>query len=172
MKAHQQTIGRSDEWGTPEWIGEPLGLFDFDPCAMKSRLLPWVANHLTAANDGLNAEWFGRVWLNPPFRRGLRARFMQRMAEHNNGIMLIPAACETEPFRKFVFGIAAGILMLDRRPIFVGADGQPVKVRNKKTGKESIANSGCTICLVAYGEQNLEALKKSGLGTVLREVAA
>lgn len=158
MKAHQRTIGLNDEWLTPKWVLDPLGAFDLDPCASVVR--PWdtAAKHYTIDDDGLSQEWSGRVWLNPPFHRYLRPKFMQRMAEHNNGIMLIPAACETRPFREFVWGKASGILMLDRRPHFMNT-----------AGVEAKANSGCTICLVAYGKLNLRWLKSSGLGVVLTE---
>lgn len=160
MKAHQQTIGLNDEWLTPRWILAPLGEFDLDPCAPIER--PWntAKTHYTFENDGLRLPWAGRVWLNPPFNRNERPRWMQRMASHNNGIMLVPAACETEAFQKYVFGKAAGLLMLNRRPHFCAVD-----------GVEARANSGCTICLVAYGEPNLDALIDSGLGTVLLEAA-
>src|SRR5690606_2358615 len=106
---------------------------------------PWpTANyHFTARVNGLSKPWFGRVWLNPPFNRYQRSLWMERMAEHGDGVMLIPAACETQAFREFVFGVADGVLMLNRRPHFCD-----------EQGVEAKANSGCTICLVAYGEQN------------------
>jgi hypothetical protein len=160
MKAHQQTIGLNDEWLTPRWILAPLGEFDLDPCSPVER--PWntARTHYTIQNDGLKLPWAGRVWLNPPFNRNERPEWMQRMAAHNNGIMLVPAACETEAFQRHVFGKASGILMLSRRPHFCAVDGVEAK-----------ANSGCTICLVSYGQSNLDALIDSGLGTVLMEVA-
>lgn len=160
MKAHQNTVGITDVWGTPLWILEPLGHFDLDPCAMPSRLLPCISTHLTEEDDGLTMAWDGRVWLNPPFNRYQRPRWMERMAKHNNGIMLIPAACETDAFQRYVWGKASGILMLSRRPHFVAPDGTEAK-----------ANSGCTICLVAYGEENARKLRASGLGVLLAEVA-
>jgi len=82
------------------------------------------------------------------------------MANHGNGIMLIPAACETEAFRTTVLSKASGILMLNHRPHFCDVRGNPAK-----------ANSGCTICLVAYGAENLAALICSGLGSVLKVIA-
>ncbi len=81
------------------------------------------------------------------------------MAEHNNGIMLVPAACETEAFAKHVYPHATGILMLNRRPHFCDT-----------AGNEAKANSGCTICLVSYGFHNDVTLDESGLGTMLRWV--
>lgn len=160
MKAHQRTIGKNDEWLTPRWVLDVLGEFDLDPCSPINR--PWdtAKRHFTIEDDGLSREWHGRVWCNPPFHRYLRPLWMEKMARHNNGIMLLPAACETAAFSDHVFGKCSGILMLNRRPHFHYIDGSEAK-----------ANSGCTIALIAYGEDNFDALKKSGLGYPLVEAA-
>lgn len=160
MKTHQKPIGLNDEWLTPPWILKPLGLFDLDPCAPVTR--PWATadHHYTIEDDGLSREWFGRVWLNPPFNRYERPKWMAKMAEHNNGVMLIPAAWETEAFRQNVWGKASGILALHKRPRFCYVDGKKAK-----------ANSGCTICLVAYGDDNFQILRASGLGFAFQEAA-
>lgn len=158
MKAHQKTVGKNDEWLTPPWLLGKLGEFDLDPAAPEVRPWPTAKHHYTAADDGLTKEWFGRVWLNPPFNRYQRPLWMAKMAAHGNGIMLIPAAGETKPFADHVWGKCDGILMLNRRPHFYYVD-----------GTEAAANSGCTIALVAYGADNFEILKASGLGFPLVE---
>lgn len=152
-------MGDCDEWLTPRWILDELGEFDLDPCASVDR--PWdtAKMHMTVLDNGLMNQWDGRVWLNPPFNRYERWRWMWRMSLHNNGIMLIPAACETKSFAEYVWGKASGILMLNRRPHFCDTSGQEAK-----------ANSGCTICLVAYGKENLRVLMNSNLGNVVREI--
>lgn len=160
MKGHQQTIGKSDSWGTPAWITDALGRFDLDPCAMPTPARQIALTNYTEREDGLVQEWAGRVWLNPPFNRYERPYWMERMSRHNFGTMLIPAACETAPFAKYVWGVAKGILMLRERPYFLKPDGTRAR-----------SNSGCTICLVAYGDYDLHKLRESGLGTVLREVS-
>ena len=160
MKAHQSAIGKTDVWLTPRWLLEPLGRFDLDPAASIDQPWPTADHHYTEVLDGLAQSWFGRVWLNPPFNRYQRGTWMRRMAEHGNGIMLVPAACETEAFRRYVFGAADGLLMLSRRPHFCD-----------QQGVEAKANSGCTICLVAYGESNGQVLRESGLGIYLKEAA-
>jgi len=159
MKQHQSTLGKSDEWITPPYIIKSLGDFDLDPCNCINPPFKTAKNSYTILDDGLNRDWYGRVWLNPPFNRKIRPLWMEKMSIHNNGIMLIPAACETKPFKEFVFSNCSGILMLDHRPHFLYSNGMKAK-----------ANSGCTICLVAYGENNLESLIKSGLGQVLTRV--
>lgn len=156
MKHHQSTVGKNDEWLTPRKILDVLGKFDLDPCAPVNRPWPTATHHFTLVDDGLSQMWFGRVWLNPPFNRYERGKWMKRMSEHGNGVMLVPAACETKHFRQWVFNAASGLLMLDHRPHFYYVDGTRAR-----------ANSGCTICLVAYGNKNFDMLKQCGLGTPL-----
>lgn len=158
MKAHQRTVGMNDEWITPRWITSALGHFDLDPCSPVDP--PWqiAKASYSVIDDGLSSDWHGRVWLNPPFNRYERSKWMEKMALHGNGIMLIPAACETKPFRDFVWGKCDSILFLRKRPHFYFIDGSEAK-----------ANSGCTICLVAYGESNTDSLLQSGLGYVVKE---
>lgn len=165
MKQHQQpNKGKSSIWLTPQWILKPLGRFDLDPCAAPLPR-PWATatRHIELPEDGLNTSWGAaarnRVWLNPPFGKGEREKWMQRMATHGNGIMLIPAATETAAFTEFVW---SGILFLDRRPHFHYPD-----------GTEADANSGCSICLVSYDWElgmvsNRESLERSGLGIVVK----
>jgi len=160
LKIHQKQIGKSDEWLTPKEILNELGIFDLDPCSPIVR--PWdtAKLHLTIEDNGLLRNWGNkRVWLNPPFNKKLRDKWMAKMAKHNNGIMLVPAACETKAFRNYVWGKCSGILMLSNRPYF-----------HYQNGEKSKYNSGCTICLIAYGDRNFEALLGSNLGICLKEI--
>lgn len=156
MKAHQSAIGKNDEWLTPKWIFEGLGEFDLDPCSPVKR--PWdtAKRHYTVNDDGLKKEWSGRVWLNPPFNRYERHLWMKKMGEHGNGIMLIPAAMETKSWHDWVWPYLSGVLILNKRPHFCFVDGTEAK-----------ANSGCTIALVAFGEENFKALLNSKNGICL-----
>ena len=156
MKHHQRTEELNDEWLTPPEILKALGVFDLDPCAPTVR--PWATAraHISLPADGLAAAWSGRVWLNPPFNRYARPRWMQRMAEHGNGVMLIPAATETEAFDAHVWKRADAVCFVKTRPHFHFVDGQRAK-----------ANCGTAIALVAYGENNVAALRSANLGTVV-----
>ena len=156
MKAHQKTIGLNDEWLTPPEIIQALGDFDLDPCAPSVR--PWstARRHIALPADGLNSKWEGRVWLNPPFNRYIRPLWMQKMAEHGQGIMLIPAATETEAFHAHVWERANSVLFMRGRPHFHFID-----------GTRADANSGTAIVLVSYSDVDTDVLQKSGLGKVV-----
>ena len=108
--------------------------------------------------DGLTEPWFGRVWLNPPFQGAVP--WLEKMADHGNGIALLPCATDTVFFQKWVFGHTSGILFLKGRVTFYFPDG-------------SVAANNCPrpCCLVAYGMNNLAALAASGLaGSLCVEV--
>lgn len=96
-----------------------------------------------------------RIWLNPPFGREAAA-WLARMAEHGNGVALIPARTETAMFYASVWGAADGVLFIKGRPHFHYVD-----------GRRAAFNSGAPIALVAYGRENLNALCDSGLGFVV-----
>lgn len=153
MKTHQTPIGKNDEWLTPKWILNALGDFYLDPCAPINR--PWdtADTHYSVREDGLSLPWHGRVWLNPPFKRGEREKWMRKMAMHRSGIMLIPAATETRAFFDLVWDCASAVCFLRTRPHF-----------HYVTGEEARANCGCALVLVAYSQSDARVLENCGLG--------
>lgn len=146
MKHHQACVGKSDDWITPPEILVPLGKFDFDPCPCPR----------PGGFDGLEDKWSGRVWCNPPFDRRTRPRWMQRMAEHGNGILLVPAATETKAFYNWVWAKAEAICFVCGRPHFHFPD-----------GLRAPFNCGTAIALVAYGTTNANMLRRADLGITL-----
>ena len=154
LSAHQSARMKNDEWLTPPEILRPLGRFDLDPCAPITR--PWdtAMHHYTVLDDGLSKPWAGRVWCNPPFGREA-VKWLRRMAQHGNGIALIPARTETAMFYEAVWDSADAVLFIKGRPHF-----------HFVTGERAPFNSGAPICLVAYGQSNVQSLLDSGLGVV------
>lgn len=145
-------VAASHVWLTPPEIIEALGPFDLDPCAApEPRPWPTAARHITLPEDGLRAEWEGRVWCNPPFGSHTAA-WLARMAGHGNGIALTFARTDTRMFRQHVWPHTSGVLFLHGRPHFYLPDGTRAK-----------GNSGGPICLIAYGAANGERLRTCGL---------
>lgn len=142
-------VAESHVWLTPPAIKDPLGPFDLDPCAAPSpRPWPTAAVHYELPDDGLSLPWFGRVWLNPPFGDQTWA-WLERMAEHGNGIALAFARTETVGFHRWVWDRADAVLFLKSRPHFHRPDG--VRARG---------NSGGPIVLIAYGAANVAFLHR------------
>ena len=153
MGGHQSAAMLKDEWPTPPHIIKALGLFDLDPCAPHESRRPWdmASRHYSAEDDGLNQPWEGRVWCNPPY--GLEAaKWLDRLANHGNGIALIFARTETAMFFEHVWGKADAVLFLRGRLHFHHVD-----------GARAAANAGAPSVLVAYGEHNVQALRDSGI---------
>lgn len=85
----EEQSGEGDEWYTPPWLFEALGLrFSMDVCAPQSptaRTCP-ADRYFTAADDGLAQEWAGTVWCNPPYSDP--APWVERMIGHGDGLLL------------------------------------------------------------------------------------
>lgn len=154
LRGHRHPVGKSDEWLTPPYILEALGKFDLDPCTSHPR--PWdtARVHYTEKDDGLTQDWFGRVWVNPPYGPPKEIRpWIARLAEHGRGTALIFARTETRMFQDLVFARAAGVLFLRGRLRFY-----------RKTGLIGEGrNAGAPSALVAYGDRDALRLERSGL---------
>ncbi|GAB0151060.1 DNA N-6-adenine-methyltransferase [Marinobacterium sp. BA1] len=150
---------QKDEWLTPPEIIKVLGPFDLDPCSPADRR-PWdtATVHLGVEDNGLDWEWFGRVWLNPPYGREA-AKWLERMADHGNGIALVFARTETDMFFRHVWQRAHSILFIRGRLHFHHVDGTRAK-----------ANSGAPSCLIAYSDADTEVLRSCGIEGQLVEL--
>lgn len=152
MGSHQSARADTTTWLTPPHVIEALGKFDVDPCAAPSpRPWPTATRHIELPEDGLEATWEGRVWLNPPYSFAAW-KWLSKLAEHGRGTALIFARTETAGFVEQVWGKATGVLFLHGRLYFHKAD-----------GTRAGANSGAPSCLVAYGQDDADRLMTCGL---------
>ncbi len=151
MNFSSRTKSTRDDWQTPLSIVQSLGPFDLDPCANSRNPTRLATVGFTVEDDGLSKDWDGRVWLNPPY--GSEAKlWLKRLAEHGNGIALIPPRLGAKWFHDIVLSSFSAILFLRGRVSFLDPQTNiPVKGNNA----DSI--------LVAYGEQNVISLVKSNI---------
>lgn len=151
MGSHESSRMLNDEWLTPPEIVRALGPFDLDPCSPINR--PWdtAAQHYSVLDDGLKQTWHGRVWMNPPYGRET-GKWLERLANHGDGIALIFARTETAMFGQHGWDRADGMLFLAGRLHFHYVD-----------GTRAAASGGAPSVLLAYGERNVQALRDSGL---------
>jgi len=92
MSAHEQSVGATDEWYTPSYVFEAMGVrFDLDVSAPRAGCpaMRWCDGAYT--DDSLSKHWFGFVWMNPPFgkRMGL-VPWLEKFFAHGNGVALVP----------------------------------------------------------------------------------
>lgn len=137
----------SDEYYTPLEIIRSLGHFDLDPSAAPGHYT--ADNPYTKEDDGLTKEWIGRVWLNPPYSQPLLRLFLEKMAEHNNGIVLLFNRCDNLMFHEIVFKKATAMKFLRKRIRFIRPDGT-------QAGSPS-----CGSVLIAFGMGNAISLQES-----------
>ena len=147
----QSAASRTDEWYTPPTIFEKLGAFDLDPCAPVNPLWLIAKTNYNIHDDGLSKEWFGRVWLNPPYSRPYLDRFVEKLANHGNGIALLFNRCDCRLFQDLIFKKADGIMFLKGRVKFFTPDG-------KQSG-----TPGCGSVLIAFGKENARLLESSNI---------
>ena len=155
MGSHQSHRAKTTTWLTPLNVITALGSFDLDPCAHPQ--WPTAKRLICLPDDGLTAAWTGRVWLNPPYGNEVW-EWLAKLADHGQGTALIFARTETAGFVSEVWGKATAVYFLHGRLHFHHTDGTRAK-----------ANAGAPSVLVAYGEQDAEALQACDLpGTYLR----
>lgn len=86
LRPHVNRGPSSNEWRTPKVIVEAarevLGHIDLDPASSPGANETVRASRIfTAEENGLENIWFGRVWMNPPYSKGLMGPFCQRLRE-------------------------------------------------------------------------------------------
>jgi len=103
-KAHVSNNSGENEWYTPECYIESarlvMGSIDLDPASSI------IANERVKANkfytqdeDGLSFDWYGNVWMNPPYSQPLIFQFISKIVESkdiNQAIILVNNGTETQ----------------------------------------------------------------------------
>lgn len=140
----------SVEWLTPPELVKKLGEFDLDPC---TPILPPFVHAKTNFNindNGLQKEWFGRVYMNPPYGKGMEL-WIEKLKNHNNGIALIFARTETKCFFNHIWDDADAVLFVKGRIKFYNIDG------------EQKGTPGAPSVFIAYGKENADILEKADI---------
>lgn len=155
VSVHERPVGDTTEWYTPVGLFLRLHLpkpawFDLDPAASPEGA-PFVPARTLwrKADDGLSREWFGHVWLNPPYGRAGVA-FIDRMIAHGDGLMLLASRTETAAYQR-ALAAADAVCLLRNRLWFTREDG--------KTGRSSFGST-----LFAFGAWAAGILSVADLG--------
>jgi len=104
----------SDHWETPEWLYRELDdefHFDFDPCPLHSTF------------DGLVIEWKDVNFVNPPYNRFDKPKFVKKAFEEwkkgKTSVLLLPAYTGDTTFHDYILPYAE-IRFLRGRVAFKG----------------------------------------------------
>lgn len=140
----------SDDYLTPRELVAALGPFDLDVSASVAQPWPTAAVMWTVREDGMSREWprGDLIWMNPPYSE-IEA-WMQRLADHGNGVALVFNRSDTKWFHRTVWKRADAVFSFAGRLFFH----LPV------TGERARCNGGAPSVLVCYGKKAVERARR------------
>ncbi|MES2636655.1 MAG: DNA N-6-adenine-methyltransferase [Pseudomonadota bacterium] len=122
----------NDDWATPDWLYQKLNSefnFDFDPCPLKAKF------------DGLQVEWGKSDFVNPPYNRVDKPKFISKAyQEYQKGktvVLLIPAATGTKQFHELILPNAE-VRFLKGRVSFKGTNSKGIYTEKNKGNHDSM----------------------------------
>lgn len=138
----------NDELYTPKALFDKLGLqFDLDVASSyNDNIATPTINRFTIDDDALNQDWYGRVWMNPPFSKP--SPCAEKWLSHGFGVALMPLSGNSRWWRN-LWQSEARVVMIEPNTGF-----------HKPDGKEQKIMYG--ISLWAIGDENIEAIKAFG----------
>ncbi len=156
MAAYEKA-GESNEWYTPKFIFDALGCrFDQDVAAPRGgpRYVP-CDRWLDPGVNGLDADWFGFVWMNPPFGHQRHKRmWLKKFFEHGNGIALVPDRTSAPWFQEYA--VKADLIC------FLSG-----KVKYERPDGSIGGSPGTGTVLLGAGDRAVGALLRCRLGMVV-----
>jgi site-specific DNA-methyltransferase (adenine-specific) len=125
-------LENSDHWATPKWLYDELDKefnFDFDPCP------------LNATFNGLDIKWGKSNFVNPPYNRVDKPKFIQKAFEQwkwgKTCVLLLPVATSTIQFHTLILPNAE-IRFLKGRVAFRGINSKGEYTETKKGKHDSM----------------------------------
>ena len=143
-----EAAGQSDEWYTPKYIFDALGCeFDLD-VAHPPRAGTHVPSVLWYSDRSLEREWFGFVWMNPPFGgRNALDPWLSKFFDHGNGIALTPDRTSAPWFRNA--WARADLVLFTPKVRFIRPDGTEGKSPSTGTALWAAGETGCAALIRA-----------------------
>ena len=133
--AHVAYNSGENEWYTPpqyiEAARKTMGGIDLDPASSdKANEIVKANQYYTAEQNGLEKEWFGKVWLNPPYSQPLvdyfTAKLKDELVENHvqQACVLVNNATETKWLSRLL-KICVGVCFIKGRIKFIDKNGKP-----------------------------------------------
>ena len=133
-----RNLDHSNNWATPKDFYDKLDQefnFDFDPC-------PLNLGMITNENDGLLINWRNRNYINPPYSRELKEKFVIKAIEESKKgklcVMLLPVSTSTKLFHDHILPNAKEIRFIKGRIKFLGINTKGEYVTNKAPMHDSM----------------------------------
>ena len=141
----------NDELYTPKWIFNSLGVqFDLDVCApIKGPLHTPTKAWFSELDDGLTKDWFGRIWMNPPYSKP--QPWIDKWLDHKDGFALVPFSKSAWFIQ--LWNSPAKVVPLPVNVKFIDSNGKPAPIY-------------FPTAIWAIGEINITALNMSDLGRI------
>ena len=107
--------------------------FDFDPCPLNHDINKW---------DGLEIEWKGSNFINPPYSKKLKEAFILKAIEESKKgktcVMLLPVSTSTKIFHDHILPAKPEIRFIKGRVKFSGCNTKGEYVKNKSGMHDSM----------------------------------
>ena len=133
-----RNLDHSNNWATPKDFYDKLDQefnFDFDPC-------PLNLGMITNENDGLLIKWGNRNYINPPYSRKKKKKFVIKAIEESKKgklcVMLLPVSTSTKLFHDHILPNAKEIRFIKGRIKFLGTNTKGEYVTNKAPMHDSM----------------------------------
>jgi hypothetical protein len=166
-KPHVAHNSGDNEWYTPreyiEAARQVLGSIDVDPASnpIANEIIE-AATFYTAEDSGLDKDWHGTVWMNPPYESGLIGQFAEKLCDAYAGgnvtsaIVLVNNATETRWFQSIAEQASAACFPKGRvkfwhpRKVAVPLQGQAILYLGPNPDEFARAFSQFGFCMEAF----------------------
>ena len=99
---------RTDVWATPQDFFDKINLvfnFDLDVCALPENAK--CSRYFTPSDDGLQQEWTGTCWMNPPYGREIIhwiAKAAETAQRGHTVVALVPVRTDARWWQDYCLG--------------------------------------------------------------------
>lgn len=115
-----RNTGNNERYTPSEYIEAArrvMGTIDLDPAssALANETVR-AEMYYTAEMDGLKQDWYGNIWMNPPYAKDLIGQFAEKLAnsDFEQAIILVHNATETKWFKRFIDSASAVVFPTGR----------------------------------------------------------